>query len=243
MVKLKHLIFNFWLLHSIMFKKVGEDMDFDKFFEKYNIKIKNKKLMLQAFTHSSYSNERHTENYERLEFLGDAVLQLITSEYFYLNTNLQEGAMSKERACFVCEKALATYAKKIGLNKYILVGKGQQKDINDTIIADVFESVLGAIYLDCGFDVAKRYADEIILPFIKNDTHFLRDYKSLLQELVQTDRQSLTYELISESGPAHDKCFEMEVVIDGIVYGKGSGKSKKEAEQQAAYNAYQKRAK
>ncbi len=218
-------------------------MNFDSFFQKYNIKIKNKNLMIQAFTHSSYSNEHHTKNYERLEFLGDAVLQLITSEYFYLNTNLKEGAMSKERACFVCEKALATYAKKIGLDKYILVGKGQMKDVNDTIIADVFESVLGAVYLDCGFDVAKKYADEIILPFIKCDTHFLRDYKSLLQELVQTDRESLTYELVSETGPSHDKEFVMNVVIDGIVYGRGVGKSKKEAEQQAAKNAYQKRAK
>ncbi len=218
-------------------------MNFDEFFKKYHIEIKNKKLMLEAFTHSSYSNERHTKNYERLEFLGDAVLQLITSEYFYLHTDLKEGAMSKERACFVCEKALATYAKTIGLDKYILVGKGQQKDVNDTIIADVFESVLGAIYLDCGFKVAKRYADEIILPFIKEDTHFLRDYKTLLQELVQTDRKSLTYELVSENGPAHDKEFVMEVVIDGIVYGRGIGKSKKEAEQQAAFDAYQKRAK
>lgn len=218
-------------------------MNFDEFFKKYHIEIKNKKLMLEAFTHSSYSNECHTKNYERLEFLGDSVLQLITSEYFYLNTDLKEGAMSKERACFVCEKALATYAKTIGLDKYILVGKGQQKNVNDTIIADVFESVLGAIYLDCGFQVAKSYADRIILPFIKEDTHFLRDYKSLLQELVQTDRKSLTYELVRESGPAHDKEFIMEVVIDGIVYGKGVGKSKKEAEQQAAFDAYQKRAK
>ncbi len=226
-----------------MIYESGERMKFDSFFKKYNIEIKNKNLMIEAFTHSSYSNEYHTKNYERLEFLGDAVLQLITSEYFYLNTDLKEGAMSKERACFVCEKALATYAKEIGLDKYILVGKGQMKDVNDTIIADVFESVLGVIYLDCGFLEAKRYAEEIILPYIKCDTNFLRDYKSLLQELVQTDRGSLTYELISESGPSHDKKFVMEVVIDGIVYGRGVGKSKKEAEQKAAFDAYQKRAK
>ena len=196
-----------------------------------------------AFTHSSYANEYHTSNYERLEFLGDAVLELITSEYFYLNTNLKEGQMSKIRASFVCENALAVYAKKIGLDKYVLVGKGQKNNVNDTILADVFESVLGAIYLDCGFMVAKRYVDSIILPYIKEDVHFLQDYKSLLQELVQTDRQSLSYELVSESGPAHDKEFVMEVVIDGIVYGRGKGKSKKEAEQKAAYDAYQKRAK
>lgn len=218
-------------------------MNFLPFFDKYQIKIKNIEQMQMAFTHSSYANEYHTSNYERLEFLGDAVLELITSEYFYLNTNLKEGQMSKIRASFVCENALAVYAKKIGLDKYVLVGKGQKNNVNDTILADVFESVLGAIYLDCGFMVAKRYVDSIILPYIKEDVHFLQDYKSLLQELVQTDRQSLSYELVSESGPAHDKEFVMEVVIDGIVYGRGKGKSKKEAEQKAAYDAYQKRAK
>lgn len=199
--------------------------------------------MTMAFTHSSYSNEYHTKNYERLEFLGDAVLELITSEYFYLNTTLKEGQMSKIRASFVCEQALATYAKEIGLNKYILVGKGQKDHVNDTIIADVFESTLGAIYLDCGFQIAKEYVDAIILPYIKKGVHFLIDYKSLLQEMVQTDRQSLIYRLVDEQGPAHDKQFTMEVVIDDIVYGQGTGKSKKEAEQKAAMDAYQKRAK
>lgn len=217
-------------------------MEFLEFFKKYNINIKNLDVMQMAFTHSSYSNECHTKNYERLEFLGDAVLQLITSEYFYLNTDLKEGDMSKARASFVCENALATYARKIGLNKYIRVGHGQEKNVNDTIVADVFESVLGAIYLECGFDIAKRYVDEIILPFIKSDTHFLGDYKSILQEMVQTDKKSLTYEVINEVGPAHDKTFTVNVVIDDIVYGTGSGKSKKEAEQKAAYDAYQKRA-
>ena len=211
--------------------------------KEYGIVIEKEDLLKTALTHSSYSNEHNEESYERLEFLGDSVLQIVMSEYFYLNTNYQEGIMTKKRASFVCEQALAHYAKDIGIDKYIRVGHGQQGNVNDTIIADVFESVLGAIYLDCGFQIAKRYADEIILPFIKEDTHFLRDYKSLLQELVQTDRKSLTYELVSESGPAHDKEFIMEVVIDGIVYGRGSGKSKKEAEQQAAFAAYQKRAK
>ena len=198
--------------------------------------------MQVAFTHSSYSNEHHTDNYERLEFLGDAVLELVTSEYFYLHTNLKEGDMSKTRASFVCENALATYAKNIGLDKYILVGHGQEGKVNDTILADVFESVLGAIYLDCGFQKAKEYADQIILPYIKEGAHFLGDYKSLLQEMIQTDRKSLSYELVRETGPAHDKTFTVNVIIDGIVYGTGIGKSKKEAEQKAAYDAYQKRA-
>lgn len=217
-------------------------MNFLDFFKKYHIDIKDESRMQTAFTHSSYSNEQHTKNYERLEFLGDAVLQLIMSEYFYLNTHLDEGEMSKKRASFVCEHALATYAKEIGLNKYIRVGHGQQHNVNDTIIADVFESVLGAIYLDCGFEAAKRYAEEIILPYVEKDVHFLGDYKSLLQEMVQTDKKSLSYELVSESGPAHDKSFTVNVVIDHIVYGTGTGKSKKEAEQKAAFDAYQKRA-
>ena len=217
-------------------------MDFRDFFKKYKIELKNPELMQVAFTHSSYSNEHHTDNYERLEFLGDAVLELVTSEYFYLHTNLKEGDMSKTRASFVCENALVTYAKNIGLDKYILVGHGQEGKVNDTILADVFESVLGAIYLDCGFLKAKEYADQIILPYIKEGAHFLGDYKSLLQEMIQTDRKSLSYELVREKGPAHDKTFMVNVVIDGIVYGTGMGKSKKEAEQKAAYDAYQKRA-
>lgn len=217
-------------------------MEWKSLFESYGITISNYEQMQNAFTHTSYANEQHTGNYERLEFLGDAVLELITSEYFYLNTDLPEGEMSKTRASFVCENALATYAKKIGLNKYIRVGEGQKSNVNDTIIADVFESVLGAIYLDCGFSVAKKYIDEIVLPYIENDTHFLGDYKSTLQEMVQTDKQSLEYQLLSEEGPAHDRTFTVQVVIDGIIYGTGVGKSKKEAEQNAAHDAIEKRA-
>jgi len=217
-------------------------MEFIEFFKKYGIVLHQPELMNTAFTHSSYANEHRTESYERLEFLGDAVLEVITSEYFYLNTDLKEGDMTKTRASFVCEAALATYSKEIGLNKYILVGHGQMGNINDTIIADVFESVLGAIYLDCGYEVARKYCNEIILPYIKKGTHFLSDYKSALQEMVQTDKESVSYVLVDEKGPAHDKTFTVNVVIDGIVYGTGIGKSKKEAEQKAAYDAYQKRA-
>ena len=215
-------------------------MNYKEIFKSYGIEFKNEELIERALTHSSYSNEQHTKNYERLEFLGDAVLQLITSEYFYLNSNLSEGEMSKKRASFVCESALATYAKEIGLNKYIRVGHGQANNVNDTIIADVFESTLGAIYLECGFDVAKKYVDEIVLPYVQKGTIFLSDYKSLLQEMVQTDKKSLEYVIVKEEGPAHDKTFTISVVIDGIVYGTGVGKSKKEAEQHAAYDAYQK---
>lgn len=212
------------------------------FLEKYGIKIKDKSLLEMALTHSSYSNEHGTLNYERLEFLGDAVLQNITSEYFYLNTDLSEGDMSKVRASYVCEQALAEYSKKVGIDKYIKLGHGQEKNLNDTIIADCFESVLGAIYLDQGFEVAKKYVCEVVLPYIESEHLFFGDYKSLLQELVQTDKKSLEYVLINESGPAHDKRFMVEVRIDNIVYGVGSGRSKKEAEQKAAFDAYKKRA-
>lgn len=218
-------------------------MEFENVLKQYDIFLKNKEMLVTALTHSSYANEHHKESYERLEFLGDAVLEVITSEYFYLNTDLKEGDMTKLRASFVCEQALATYGKEIGLNKYILVGHGQIGNINDTIIADVFESVLGAIYLDLGFEKAKEYCNKIILPYIKGDYHFFSDYKSALQEMVQTDKESLSYILEKEEGPAHDRTFTVNVVIDGIVYGTGIGKSKKEAEQQAALDAYKKRAK
>ena len=210
------------------------------FLEKYGIKITNQELLLTALTHSSYSNEHKVPNYERLEFLGDAVLQLITSEYLYLNYNLQEGDLSKMRASFVCEEALAQYAKDVGIDKHIRVGNGQLKNINDTIIADTFESVLGTIFLDKGFKVAKEYALKVLEPYIKEHHAFLGDYKSRLQELVQTDKRSLEYRLVKEEGPSHDKTFVFEVIIDGLIYGRGIGKSKKEAEQQAARDALNK---
>ena len=125
--------------------------------KEYGIQIHNQDLLDIALTHSSYSNEHHTKNYERLEFLGDAVLELITSEYFFLNTEYNEGDMSKIRASYVCEEALYHYAKDIELPAFIRVGHGQEKDINETIIADVFESVLAVIYLECGLDIVKKF--------------------------------------------------------------------------------------
>ena len=213
------------------------------FLEKYNIKIENKDLLELALTHSSYSNEHGGSNYERLEFLGDAVLQLISSEYFYKHLDVGEGELSKIRASFVCESALAQYSKDIGIDKHIRVGNGQIKNINDILNADCFESVLGAIYLDKGFQVAKDYALTILKPYIKEHHVFLGDFKSRLQEMVQTDKKSLEYRLVSEIGPSHDKTFKFEVIIDGIVYGSGVGKSKKEAEQKAAEDALKKCAK
>ena len=122
------------------------------------IKGIKKDLLLEALTHSSYSNEhKDSQNYERLEFLGDAVLELVTSEYFFKETTLKEGDMTKKRASFVCEQALAHYAKELGIDKHIRLGHGQMGNLNDTIIADVFESILGAIYLTYGINTAKEY--------------------------------------------------------------------------------------
>lgn len=215
--------------------------DIMEFLGRFNINFKDKILLQTALTHSSYSNEhKGVSNYERLEYLGDAVLELVTSEYFYLNTKLKEGQMTKMRASYVCEKALATYAKEIGIDKYIRLGHGQINNLNDTIIADVFEAVVGAIYLDQGFDTVKKYIDEIIIPYIDKKIDFNIDYKTRLQELVQTDKKSVTYEVINEYEKNHKKTFEVVVKVDEIIYGRGKGYSKKEAEQKAALDAYNK---
>lgn len=211
-----------------------------KCLEKMGIEIKNKELLETALTHSSYSNEHNCDNYERLEYLGDAILESVTSEYLFLNTDYSEGEMTKIRANYVCEKALATYSKKMGIDRYIRLGHGQINNLNDTIIADVFEAVAAAVYLDQGYEVVKKYLQDIIVPFIKEGWDFNTDYKTKLQEAVQTNKKSLEYVLIREYGEAHDKTFEMAVKIDNIIYGKGIGKSKKEAEQNAALDALNK---
>ena len=210
------------------------------FLDKYGIKIKKQDLLLTALTHSSYAYENHCEDYERLEFLGDAVLQVIMSEYLYKNTSLKEGQMSKERSSYVCEEALAYYVKKIGYDKYIRVGHGLLGHINDTIIADTFEAVLAVIYLECGIDTCKSYIDKVVIPYVKNTDGFFKDYKTKLQEFVQTDRKSLEYVLVEAIGEAHNMTFKVNVVVDGIILGSGSGHSKKEAEQKAAKAALSK---
>ncbi len=215
-----------------------------KFLEKFNIQFKNPQLLKTALTHSSYSNEHMgIANYERLEYLGDAVLELVMSDYFYRNTDYKEGEMTKHRSSFVCENALATYAKNLEIDKEIFLGEGQKNNLNDTIIADVFEAIVGAIYLDQGFFTAQKFIEHIIVPYIEQDYDFNTDYKTKLQELVQTGKKSLEYEVVKESGLAHAKTFEVIVKIDNIIYGRGTGKSKREAEQKAAYDAYQKSAK
>ena len=211
-------------------------------FKKFNIIINNTDLLKVALTHTSYSNEHNVESYERLEYLGDAVLEIVCSDYLYKNTNYPEGEMSRLRSLYVCENALYEYSKEINLKDYIYLGNGMI-EANKTIIADVFEAVIAVIYLEKGLDVVKQLFNDLIVPYIKHHDDFLKDYKSLLQESVQTVKKSVTYKLIDESGPAHHKKFKVEVIIDDLVYGVGIGNSKKEAEQNAAKEAYQKRAK
>ena len=211
-----------------------------KILEELNINTEQKELYKRAFTHTSYSNEHEEcESYERLEFLGDAVLEVIISNYLYKEKNLEEGTMTKMRASYVCETACATYARKIGLDKEILLGSGEI-EANTTIIADVFESFIAAMYLDQGLEKTSNFVMDIIKPYIEKNIDFLHDYKSELQELVQTVRKSVVYEIIDEQGPAHDRTFTCQVLVDGIVMGKGIGSSKKAAEQEAAKVALEK---
>ena len=212
------------------------------FLEKYNIKIKNERLLDTALTHTSYANEHRCQSYERLEYLGDAVLELLMSEYLYKNTKLKEGEMSKFRSRFVCESALALYGRNIGLDKEIKVGKGLINNINDTIIADVFEAVMAVIYLDAGIRVCREYFTSVIVPHIEKEEVLFNDYKTVLQEMVQTDKKSLEYVLVDSYGEAHNMTFKVNVLVDGIILGTGLGHSKKEAEQNAAKEAIKKSA-
>ena len=215
-----------------------------EFLKKYNIEAKDLSLYETAFTHTSYANENNIESYERLEYLGDAVLELIMSEYLYKKSDLKEGKMTKLRANYVCENALYEYSCILGLNKYIKLGKGESEHDgknNKTIVADVFEAFIGAMFLDLGLDQVKKFMYENVINLIEeNKIEVEKDYKSALQEYVQTSKKSLTYEVIDEYGPAHDKRFVVVVKIDDIIYGKGFAHSKKEAEQNAARDALSK---
>ena len=211
-------------------------------FDRLNIKPKNLELYTTAFSHSSYVNENHIKSdYERLEFLGDAVLELVASDYLYKTKTINEGEMTKLRASYVCENACYEYSKDLNLSKYIKVGHGEEIDggrYKKVILADIFEALMGAIYLDLGFSTAKRVIDSIVIPNVEDpNILFFSDYKSALQEYVQTKQKSLEYEVVLEQGPAHNKLFTTVVKIDGIIYGKGSAGSKKEAEQEAARDA------
>ena len=209
------------------------------------VKFLKKELLETALTHSSYANENKCECNERLEFLGDAVLELSISEVLYNTISLDEGVLTKMRAKVVCESALDLYAEKIELNSYILLGKGEVLTGGRTrpaIIADAFEALLGAIYLDGGLDNVKKIINNYIVPNM-NNVLMSKDYKSILQEKLQAEKRTIRYEIVREEGPANNKTFEAIVYMDEILMGRGIGKTKKEAQQQAAKSALEKEAK
>lgn len=215
--------------------------------QKIGYRFRNKKLLRQALTHSSYANEKKLGKLgcnERLEFLGDAVLELISSDFLYSRfPQIPEGELTKKRASLVCEPSLAFCARQFGLPQYLLLGKGEDMTggrMRDSIVSDATEALLGAIYLDGGLADAR----EFVLKFILNDMEHKQlfyDSKTILQELVQEDgKQPVEYILTGESGPDHNKQFEVEVRINGVAVGNGTGHTKKAAEQAAAYEAIRK---
>lgn len=206
--------------------------------------FKDKGIIKQALSHSSYANERKIPggSNERLEFLGDSVLSIVVSEHLYTNLNVAEGELTKLRASLVCEKSLHIFAQQINLGKYLLLGKGEENTggrERPSILADAFEAVIAAIYLDGGFEPAKKH----ILRFMPQDIRHhakpvFSDFKTILQEVVQKNpEEKVEYILAGEEGPDHDKRFVVEVCLNSNVIGKGKGKSKKEAEQLAAKEA------
>ncbi len=205
--------------------------------------FQKKELLKQALTHSSYANEQKInkqENYERLEFLGDAVLELVSSEFlFQAHKELPEGQLTKMRASMVCEPALAFCAREFGLEEYILLGKGEEMTggrKKDSIVSDVMEALIGAVYLDSGMEQASALIHKLILSDLEHKQLFY-DAKTILQERVQQGKGTLHYELIKEEGPDHSKVFVVEARVDEQTIGTGTGRTKKSAEQQAAYEA------
>ena len=201
--------------------------------------FKNKELLKQALTHSSYANEARTQSNERLEFLGDSVLSLIVSDHIYNRFNTPEGELTKLRAALVCETSLYEFSKELNIGEFMLLGKGEQQykgNERPSILADAFEAVLAAIYLDGGMNPAK----ELVLRFVKEDLIHIekitfKDYKTKLQEVIQKNpEERLEYVLVDEQGPDHNKEFTVDIMLNSNVISTGKGRSKKAAEQSAA---------
>lgn len=211
--------------------------------EKFDISFKNEALLVEAMTHSSYANE-HKEMKgiynERIEFLGDAVLELTISDWLFRQfPHFQEGQLTKLRAQIVCEDSLSLLAKECSLNEYLLLGKGETLSggrEKPAILCDVFEALIGALYLDKGMDEVQRFLDQVIVPKIKNGRYeLITDFKTELQEYLQQNGPvHIRYELVKEEGPSHDKIFTVQLIVDGKKYKTASGKTKKAAEQMAA---------
>ncbi len=213
--------------------------------DRLQYKFKNIKFLSNALNHSSYANEVRggTTSNERLEFLGDSVLSVIVASYLFENfKTIPEGELTKLRASLVCEKSLCGFSREIGLGEFLRFGKGEEKGggrERDSILADAFEAVLAAIYLDGGMENAEKFVLRFILPELNHrDDEVFKDYKTALQEIIQRNpEESVSYHLTGESGPDHNKIFEVEVHLNSNVIGKGKGKNKKQAEQMAAKEA------
>lgn len=220
--------------------KQEKRMEFEK---RIGYSFKDPELLVTALTHSSYSNEirlKKQECNERLEFLGDAVLELISSEQIFRNHPDQpEGDLTRIRASYVCEPTLALCAREICLGDYLQLGRGEDRTggrERDSILSDAMEATIGAVYMDGGFESAQRYVEEFILKDIEKKSLFY-DSKTYLQEIVQRDLKKLEYVLLKEEGPDHNKSFEVGVLINGKQLTTAVGRTKKKAEQAAAYEA------
>ena len=217
--------------------------------EQFDLVFADETLLETAFTHTSYANEHRLlkiSHNERLEFLGDAVLQLIISEYLYTKyPKRPEGDLSKLRSMIVREESLAGFARDCQFDQFIKLGRGEEKSgvrNRDTILGDLFEAFLGALLLDKGVEAVKSFLYQVMIPKVEaGDFERVTDYKTKLQELLQINGDvEITYQVVSETGPAHAKNFEVAVLINGRKSGQGQGRSKKLAEQEAAKNAFEK---
>ena len=224
-------------------------MEYVTVFSRFNVDIKNNDLYLLALTHPSCNSENNTkhQDYEKLEFVGDSVVGFVSADLIYKHhPEMDQGLMSKLRSYLVRSKSLANYSRKYNFHEYVRIGHSISKDQlynSDKILEDVFEALIGALYLDQGIEVAYRVIEKIFTEDIINTgMDELVDSKTRLQEEIQSEyREAVKYVLIGESGPAHNRTFEVEVLFNGLVLGRGSGKSKKAAEEAAAKDALSKR--
>ncbi len=219
-------------------------MNFEKAETEIEYTFKNKELLKTAFTHTSYAYEKNVESNEKLEFLGDSILEFISSDYLYTNyINLHEGEMTKVRATVVCEKSLHKVALKHNFGDFLFLGKSERNSNGNkrpAILADSVEAVIAAMYLDGGLEPVKKFIIKNLKEEIEQASHHVgdKDYKTVLQEKLQEHGEvKIEYEIINESGPDHDKSFEAQVIFNGRILANGSGKSKKSAEMQAAKKA------
>ena len=219
-------------------------MNIEELEKEINYTFKNKEIVKTAFTHTSYANEKNVESNEKLEFLGDSILEFISSKYLYLHyKNLHEGEMTKVRATVVCEKSLYKVAKKHDFGEFLLLGKSEIINMGKNrpaILADSVEALIAGMYLDGGLEVAEKFIIENLKDEIEFATKHVgtKDYKTVLQEKLQQEGEvKIEYTIINETGPDHNKSFEAQVAVNNQVLASGKGKSKKEAEMQAAKKA------